>query len=150
MNPKRKKHLPNVDLTSTEGRGKIPWSAPPSDRVTFSFKHLDLISNQKFSLDQCADSRRYTGKLLERLKAINSMTVQELRNPTNRNALRCHPIAWQNTSELGFPVNRRLQEHEPMQFEISANEHGRVHGFFIGNTFFIVWLDPGHLLYGTG
>jgi hypothetical protein len=30
---------------------------------------------------------------------------------------------------------------------VSANEYGRVHGFFIGNVFYIVWLDPDHKLY---
>jgi hypothetical protein len=36
---------------------------------------------------------------------------------------------------------------QPWQFEISSNEHGRVHGFFIGNVFNVVWFDPKHLLY---
>ncbi len=35
----------------------------------------------------------------------------------------------------------------PYQFSLSSNEHGRVHGFFIDEVFYIVWLDPDHLLY---
>ena len=33
------------------------------------------------------------------------------------------------------------------QFALSANEHGRVHGFLRGDTFYIRWLDPDHNLY---
>ncbi|QXE21583.1 hypothetical protein B6N60_00260 [Richelia sinica FACHB-800] len=36
---------------------------------------------------------------------------------------------------------------QPYQFQLSSNEYGRVHGFFIENVFYIVWLDPDHLLY---
>jgi hypothetical protein len=25
--------------------------------------------------------------------------------------------------------------------------HGRVHGILLDDTFFVVWLDPGHKLY---
>jgi hypothetical protein len=44
-------------------------------------------------------------------------------------------------TELGQEVT------EPWQFSASTNEHGRVHGFIIGNTFFIRWFDPEHKLY---
>jgi hypothetical protein len=35
----------------------------------------------------------------------------------------------------------------PYQFSLSTNEHGRVHGFFIDEVFYIVLLDPDHLRY---
>ena len=149
MSKQTKKHLPKIKAAGVYG-GKIPPPIPPPDYVVFSFKFLDLLSNAKFSLQHCDDPRQYTEKFLERLKAVNSMTVQSLRTPPNPHALRCHSITWENTSEDGFPFPAMspLRENEPMQFEVSANAHGRVHGFFIGSTFFIVWLDPAHLLYG--
>jgi len=149
MSQKTKKHLPKISIGHGHGAGKIPAPVPPPDYVVFSFKYLDLTSNSKFSLEHCPDPRQYAEKFLERLKAVNSMTVMDLRNPSKAHALRCHTITWDQTSEDGFPVNSTLREHEPLQFEISANAHGRVHGFFIGNTFFIVWLDPAHKLYGN-
>jgi hypothetical protein len=59
-----------------------------------------------------------------------------------------HPIKWEDTSEnkFGFPNEEQLVD-TPYQFSISSNEHGRVHGFFIAEVFYIVWLDPNHLLY---
>ncbi|NMG11911.1 hypothetical protein DP117_35700 [Brasilonema sp. UFV-L1] len=63
-------------------------------------------------------------------------------------ALRCHPIDWIDTTEscFGFPGEEQLVD-TPYQFSISSNKHGRVHGFFIEEVFYIVWLDPNHKLY---
>ncbi|PSF35601.1 hypothetical protein C7H19_16045 [Aphanothece hegewaldii CCALA 016] len=85
--------------------------------------------------------------LLERLKALSSLTAQELL--VNRSStLRCHPINWEDTSENGFGLpNEEQLVDTPYQFSLSSNEHGRVHGFFIDDVFYIVWLDPQHLLY---
>ena len=47
---------------------------------------------------------------------------------------------------FGIPGEDQLVE-KPWQFALSANEHGRVHGFLIQNRFYIVWLDPEHELY---
>jgi hypothetical protein len=33
------------------------------------------------------------------------------------------------------------------QFCLSANEHGRVHGIIIDDTFYVIWLDHDHRLY---
>jgi hypothetical protein len=40
-----------------------------------------------------------------------------------------------------------MREEEAWQFEITANEHGRVHGLLQDDTFFVVWIDPTHALY---
>ncbi len=63
--------------------------------------------------------------------------------------LKSHPINWGQTSEPeGFQhLNEQFQGYTPYQFAISRNEYGRIHGFFIGNVFHVVWLDPDHLLY---
>jgi hypothetical protein len=67
---------------------------------------------------------------------------------TNARSLRCHPIDWDDTTETCFGlVNEEQLVSQPYQFQLSSNEYGRVHGFFIENVFYIVWLDPDHLLY---
>ena len=85
--------------------------------------------------------------LLDRLKGLSGMTVQELIKSRSK-ALRCHPIAWWDTTEscFGLPNEEQLVD-TPYQFSLSANAHGRVHGFFIDEVFFVVWLDPEHRLY---
>jgi hypothetical protein len=81
------------------------------------------------------------------LKALSSLTAQELL--VNRSSsLRCHPIRWADTSENGFGIpNEEQLVDTPYQFSLSSNEYGRVHGFFIDEIFYIVWLDPDHQLY---
>jgi len=73
--------------------------------------------------------------------------IEILRNRSS--SLRAHPIKWRETTEpRGFQhLNEQLQSETPYQIQISANAHGRVHGFFLEDTFFIVWFDPDHNLY---
>ena len=62
--------------------------------------------------------------------------------------MRCHTHEWKATSEpSGFGLKGQLGQCEGWQFQISSNEHGRVHGIFINDVFFVVWLDPEHALY---
>jgi len=75
--------------------------------------------------------------------------MQKLEFTSNRSrTLRSHPIEWHNTSEngFGFPMEEQIVD-VPYQFSLSANDKGRVHGFFILNTFYLVWLDKNHALY---
>lgn len=117
---------------------------PGEDTLAFSFKHLDL-AHGKFSLKDCESAYLY--KFLERLKALNTLTVIHVQ--TNRTkVLRAHRIDWKDTTEPGgFPLNEQLSGIAAWQFQISVNAHRRVHGFFIDQTFFVVWLDPKHKLY---
>jgi hypothetical protein len=57
-------------------------------------------------------------------------------------SLRCHAIDWNKVTEsgFGFPNEDELVD-KPYQFQLSSNEHGRVHGFFIDEVFYVVWLD---------
>lgn len=129
------------------GSRHIPPALSPRDELLrFSFKHLDLFSNPKFCLDHCAEG--YLDKFLGRLKDLSQMTVCELRANKTK-ALRAHTITWNETSEPnGFTcLNEQLREEEAWQFEITANVHGRVHGFLLGGTFHMVWIDPDHRLY---
>ena len=128
--------------------GSIPPVKPDDDLppvICFSFKLIDFYSNPKFVLKRCADG--YLEKLLERLRSVCYEPLGRFRSTVNRQ-LRNHRITWEETSEPdGFRLNEQLRAEEPWQFEITANEHGRVHGILIDNVFFVVWLDPDHLLY---
>jgi hypothetical protein len=133
---------------SAHSSGQIP---PPRtdkspDSLVFSFKHLDLTTNPKFMPAKCKDG--YIAKLLERLKALHGFSVSELKTNKSK-ALRCHLIDWKDTSERGgFTfLNPQLRDCQAWQFEVSSNEHGRVHGLFLDCTFYVIWIDPDHLLY---
>lgn len=118
----------------------------PPQGISFSFKYFE-DGHQKFS---CADREsNYWLILVTRLRDLSGLTAVELRQGNNK-TLRCHPIDWSSggVSEVcfGIPGEEQLVD-TPYQFSVTANAHGRVHGFFIENIFFVVWLDPEHQLY---
>ena len=114
--------------------------------ISFSFKYYQDV-HSKFSCNE--KSAKYWLTLIERLKALSGLSNGELL--MNRSSsLRCHPIKWKETSENGFGLpNEEQLVDTPYQFSLSSNEYGRVHGFFIDEVFYIVWLDPDHLLYSA-
>ena len=127
-------------------RGKIAEKQRFDDEIIFSFKYLDVLVFPKFSIAGCGES--YLAKLLLRLKDLSRITYNEFVS-NQSSALRSHKIYWPKTTETnGFTcLNSELRQQQAFQFEISANEHGRVHGFLVSNIFYIVWLDPHHNLY---
>ncbi|MFA7142191.1 MAG: hypothetical protein WC157_02715 [Candidatus Paceibacterota bacterium] len=128
-------------LKKKEAKGIEPTS--PSDaNIIFSFDKLK--EDNGFKYRHCKVN--YFFKLLERLRDISGMTRADMER--NRDALKYHPINFlkDDVTRRTFGYEEELDENA-YQFSISANEHGRVHGFFINNKFYIVWLDPNHCLY---
>jgi len=122
-----------------------PVSFDDSSLIHFSFKHLDLFGNSKFTLKHCSDG--YAEKFLTRLKDVCGMRLKDFRGVYQKE-LRNHTIDWAKTSEPGgFAVNAQLKAKEAWQFELTKSEHGRVHGILVDNVFYVIWLDPKHHLY---
>lgn len=114
-------------------------------KICFSFEHFDPSDTE---LCPPTFQEHYTQTLMERLKALSGWTLKEFMNSHSR-SLRAHLHDWQKTARpYGFSLlNEQLRSIPAWQFQLSKDEHGRVHGFFIGNTFYIVWLDRDHKLY---
>ena len=134
-------------FTSAKDPGGVKIPPPPIQHRGLSFSFRYFVNREPFQIERGSDA--YPLALLERLCDVCGMTVLELKTCRNA-ALRCHMIDWNDTTEPGGfthlnPLMR--QQIEPYQFSISANEHGRVHGFFIDEVFYIVWVDPDHRLY---
>ncbi|MBE9185648.1 hypothetical protein IQ270_13315 [Microcoleus sp. LEGE 07076] len=113
--------------------------------VSFSFRYYQE-DKDKFSIG--GRDAKYLASLLRRLRDLSQLNDREIINNQSK-SLRCHGIVWKNTTEpngFGIPNEAELV-NVPYQFQISANEYGRVHGFFSENIFYIVWLDPDHNLY---
>lgn len=113
--------------------------------VSFSFRYYQ-DDKDKFSIGK--RDAKYLTSLLRRLRDLSQLKYQEIINNQSQ-SLRCHGIDWKDTTEpngFGIPNEEQLV-NTPYQFQISANEYGRVHGFFSENVFYIVWLDPEHNLY---
>lgn len=112
--------------------------------IKFSFKYLSQ-QNPKFAF--ASHDAGYFIEFLERLRSISLMKMTDFL--ANRSStLRSHPIDWDRTSEssFGIPGEEQLVA-KPYQFSLSANEHGRIHGFVVETYFYIVWLDKYHRLY---
>jgi|JI7StandDraft_1071085.scaffolds.fasta_scaffold482844_2 site-specific DNA-cytosine methylase len=115
-----------------------------SELINFSFKYL-REEHEKFPCFH--EDHGYYFELVRRIKAISTLKLIELM--TNRSsALRMHPIKWSDTSEnsFGIPAEEQIVD-TPYQLSLTANEYGRLHGFFISNTFYVVWFDKHHALY---
>lgn len=112
--------------------------------MNFSFLYFDTAS-QLFTVNDCEPN--YLGKFTERLKALSQITPAQARNQQS-STLHFDKIRWEGTpvSEFGFPKEEEIAGDEAWEFEITRNAHGRVHGFFIDETFYIVWIDPKHKL----
>lgn len=116
------------------------------DRIRFSFKYLKNVDG-KFCIIDCEGD--YFRTLIDRLKDLSTMKMLELLT-SRSSALRAHPIDWSDVrvSEDKFDIPKEEQLVDtPYQISISGNESGRIHGFRIGDTFYVVWFDPNHLLY---
>ncbi len=113
--------------------------------LRFSFRYLDL-KHKKFGIAR--RDGKYLSSILDRFKSLSEMRAKELLT-SRSGSLRVHEITWKDTSEPGgfTALNPQLREWPAHQFQVSANKHGRVHGFFIESVFFVVWLDPEHNLY---
>ena len=140
MSKKIKKTEVSKDGTS----GIKPTKLKPPQGISFSFKYFNG-SHDKFSCKYRDGG--YWLTFVSRLRDLSGLTALELRQGSNK-TLRCHAIDWVRTSEneFGIPGEEQLVD-TPYQFSLSSNEHGRVHGFFIDEVFYAVWLDPDHQLY---
>ena len=145
MSKRKTKRLKETPIPRSENTQPTKLSQPEQG-ISFSYKYLKQ-DNPKFSIKK--QDLKYTIALLTRLQDLSCLSVQELKGNRNK-TLRCHPIDWKDTSEKSFGIpNEEQLVDVPYQFSISANKHGRVHGFFIRQVFYIVWLDPEHQLYSS-
>ncbi len=120
---------------------------PPLTHRGLSFSFRYFVNRPPFEVSGAPPT--YWLTLLERLRDLGPLTALELQTSRNQ-ALRCHRIDWADTSvPNGFAhLNHAIRSQVvPYQFSLSSNEHGRVHGFFVGDVFYVVWLDPTHQLY---
>ena len=144
MAPKvRRSKLPESNSAISEAKQTAQKFA--SELINFSFKYL-TEQNEKF---QCyREAHVYYHDFLKRIKALSTLKIMEFLS-NRSDALRAHPIVWEKTTEkkgFGIPAEDQIVD-TPYQFTLSANENGRIHGFFIQNTFYIVWFDKDHALY---
>lgn len=141
--PRRLKIKP-TDLPSKTERIS-PSKVDDTQRVSFSFVRLRSKKEKFLYVNK---EKEYFLSFLERLKSVSTMTRMEMIKQ-NGKSLRCHTVNFKDVkvSEDTFGILGEDVDEDAYQFSITSNEHGRVCGYFVGNIFFIVWLDPAHELY---
>lgn len=117
----------------------IPPSFQPSDDViTFSFEVLERT--EYFNLDSTCNN--WPSDLFLMLKSISSISRKHLLSGTYR-TYRVH-------SHEGVtppcPLPAGVKIGDCYQLRISSAKGG-IHGIFINNVFYVIWLDPLHNLY---
>ena len=117
------------------------------ERLSFSFCFFDR-TREEFNCGG-AESSWFIG-LMDRLRDLSQLTISQFKDPATQERLRIHNHSWElvqdklNLSEQW--INQYAEDGRFYQISISKAK-GRIHGFMIENTFFIVWLDPDHNLY---
>ena len=126
----------------------IPTNELP---LKFSFKHLDL-ENDKFHCSRCTAA--FFQKLFETLRQFSTWRVEQFTDENNNEHR--HWIDFPSTSEPQGFQNVPNVDAEQFGYEYGyqfgvypevAWNRWRAHGILIDDTFFLVWLDPDHLLF---
>lgn len=114
-------------------------------KLRFSFEFFD---NSDPELCPAIFRENYTHTLMQRFKDLSTWTVKAFTGPCHR-SMRNHQHDWAKTSRpRGFQhLNEYFRAYPGWQFQLSSNEHGRVHGILMGDTFYVIWLDQDHKLY---
>ncbi|OIP99489.1 MAG: hypothetical protein AUK35_06315 [Zetaproteobacteria bacterium CG2_30_46_52] len=137
-------------------------------KVRISFQYIDWSTDSFFAHGLNAE---YYHKLFSAFHALKLASVDEIRKQTHP-SLQIKSIRWKKSAKHitqdSFPdsvmeslkrsllhqaqtmIDASLQAddliRDSFEFSLSKN-YGRVHGFLFGDTFHIVWFDPGHNLF---
>lgn len=126
-----------------------------SKKILFSYEFLDL-TNKKYSFEPF-ESKIVTQFYNEYLKKLQEYSQKDnfkksLSDGTWRKKNHIHPIDWSDSQirESSFKLSdsNLMEQIKGDCWQLGINNQGfRIHGFFIENVFYIVWLDPMHNLY---
>ena len=131
--------------TSERGSAKLNITPIKKGKIHFRFDYFDA---SHIHFDDSEIDFNWARSMLKRLKDLQDTLVEQFRTDMRfRRSQYVHPINW-NTAKLdSFGIQNASPDldDDAWQFAISK-DNGRVHGFFIGDFFYIVWIDPEHRL----
>lgn len=126
-------------------------------QLVISYQYLSL-DNKKYSMDEIGDNRTRIGfyqDYFEKIKeycSYDNFKKHIRENGRYREKNHIHQIDWKdgrirekNFNSLSDGLMKQIQG-DCWQLGIN-NQSFRIHGFFIENVFYIVWMDPNHQLY---
>jgi len=131
--------------------------ADANTQLVLSYQYL-CLNSKKYSMDEISDNRTrigfykdYFDKMTEYCSHENfKKYIRENGRYRDRNHI--HPIDWRDSrikescfTSLNEDLMKQIQ-NDCWQLGIN-NQTFRIHGFFIENVFYVVWIDPLHNLY---
>ena len=139
----RKKRLKTTPEQALE---KFKTTQTSDAKIHFRFDFFDAYHT--FFNGSVADFDWARGLIL-RLSELQDLTVSFFKTNVRFKKLQyVHPITWEKTRLDSFGIDHQSPDldEDAWQFGLSKT-NGRVHGFFINNFFYVVWIDPEHRLY---
>lgn len=109
-----------------------------SEALSFTFEDFDR-NHEYFNLSHIG--AEWYVLLLDKLKELSGYTWSHILHTSHYNA---HPHDWNKTTAQF--TKEKYEQFDGVQFSLGQG-FGRVHGYVIGNLFYIVWLDKHHNLY---
>lgn len=144
---KKSKEERKLRKTAERNSQKLKTTPIQEGKIHFRFDYFD--ATHRFFDGSEADFD-WARNMLKRLKTLQDTTVEHFKTDMRfRAAQYVHPINWDDAKLNSFGIQQASQDldEDAWQFGISKGK-GRIHGFFIGDIFYVVWIDPEHRLTG--
>lgn len=137
--------MANIPKQKAKTPGRIkPTNTQVSkdDRILFSFARLE--SNEFFNLDAtCENWSKYLLSVMKDVSGISKHDINAGLFSGKHSKLRVHPHT-DASPPCPLPTDVELSEFYQIRF---ASSKGGMHGVFIDNVFYVIWLDPHHNMY---
>lgn len=113
-----------------------------NQRVLFSFESLER--NEYFNLDgTCA---RWSSDLFDAMQKASKITMKEIHAGNYSGKKSPFRIHRHEKAKPPCAVPHNISLDDLWQIRISRSKGG-IHGLFVDNIFYVLWLDPQHNLY---
>lgn len=142
---KKSKEEREIRKTSARNSQKLKTTPIKEGKIHFRFDYFDATHT---FFDGSKADFNWARDMMKRLKALQDTTVDRFKTDMRfRKTQYVHPINWDNAKLDSFGIQQASPDldEDAWQFGISK-DNGRVHGFFIEDFFYIVWIDPEHRL----
>lgn len=155
----RKNILPVTVLNRTQNETRLPVVNPRTNScIVFSYKYFNCSSVKNSEFNNCFNSiynyAEWITLCLERISKFSTMSIGEISQ--SGRSVRFHPVECEHLVKLksilmctGLDVDKIFPQNEAQNYyELSlGTASGRVFGYLIENHYYILLLDPNHLVY---
>lgn len=155
---KNKLIIPSRNIKDEKKNKVVPISKINEKVLNFSFKYFLCISMKNKDFNNCFSSiydySTWITFFLDRLSNFSQMTLNEI--ASSGKTARFHPVENEHLCKLksilvgmGINVEQLFQQQEGESFyELSfGTGNGRMFGYLIDNQYYILLIDPNHLVY---